>query len=184
MKMHLSFKHADPKIDPAAYPLIGQIIVRWARFEHLLDFDLRAMLTLPQFKKRRLLKPFTKRIELWLELNEEHYRQSPDHLSIARQMHEAACAAAERRNVLTHGYWGEFDDTEPGAFVFVTIKELQQKMLLTRHDVTVEGLENLNSNISAIFKLHADYLLHRVQEGSIPTDGRSFPIKRTPKRGE
>lgn len=180
--MHLSFKDADPEIDPTAYPLIGQIIVRWARFEHLLDFDLRMMLTLPQFKKRRLLKPFSKRIDLWLELNEEHYRQSPDHLSIARKIHEASFAAAERRNVLTHGYWGEFDDTEPGAFVFVTIKETKQRMHLTRHDVTVEGLEHLDSSISTIFNLHADYLLYRIQEGSIPTNGRSFPIKRSRKR--
>lgn len=167
----------DPGLDPRFYALLGEMVVRWARFENVLGGDVAMLMTDPRASKLRQELPiaFRRRLALWGRLNRRVYAGIPFYTDYSDAIVKDAKALVEDRNFLVHNLW----NTSRESPAKVTVSSLEIPRWEKRH-YTDEGLAEINKKIQGLHGRLASHIVGRLLSG----DMQSGPLEYAPVLGD
>jgi hypothetical protein len=160
----------DPEIGPELMVEIGRIVLQWAKYEHMLDWDIRSMMLHPNARPEEMPVSFKRRLDLWKRLNKKLYSDKPLNMLAVGMVVPMAKWAGGRRNILVHGLWGGVPEKYPNKFTLIMMKKDENGEMGELSSWGAEELNLLSQRIKELCVVQEEYLHHRLEAGELPKD--------------
>ncbi len=141
----------DPKGADALYRALGMLVIAWGRYEGNFFACLATIRGLagPEALQQPLPISWKRRATLW----STSFKTLPALFPVrdeALSLMTDTGGHVQERHLISHASWGAFTSQSPTAIYTLSMKPVENDILLSRHEVTLSGLEQALANVNGL----------------------------------